>query len=86
MSVINGSLFGGIVSYHNPTLQASTAAIVIDEMDDKWSSEIFENFIIRKKSQQDTLRFCKELGCKVIVVHEFRESHPKHIYDIIKNL
>ncbi|UYM18184.1 hypothetical protein [Endozoicomonas euniceicola] len=84
MSIINGSLFGDIVKFHKPEHYASTAVIVIDESDNKWPDETMENWLARKQSQQETLRFCKELGCRTIVVHEYRERHPKHIYDIIE--
>ena len=83
MSIINGSLFGDVVKFHQPESHSSTAVIVIDEMNAKGASETVENCHVRKQSQQKTLRFCQELGCRVIVVHEFHESYPKHIYDII---
>lgn len=84
MTIINGSLLGDIVKFHKPEHHANTAVIVIDEMDKKWSSETVENCLVRKQSQQETLRFCKELGCRTIVVHEHKEEHPGHIYDVIK--
>ena len=84
MSIINGSLFGDIVKFHKPEHYASTAVIVIDELGTKWCEETTENWLTRKQSQQETLHFCKELGCRTIVVHEYEERHPKHIYDIIE--
>ncbi|WP_330927311.1 hypothetical protein [Candidatus Sororendozoicomonas aggregata] len=85
MSIINGSLFTDIEKFHKPEHNANTAAIVIDEKDKKWASETVENSLTRKQSQQETLRFCKQLGCKIIVVHEHRESYPRHIYGVIGN-
>ncbi|UYM15045.1 hypothetical protein [Endozoicomonas euniceicola] len=84
MSVINGALFTDIRKFHTPESNINTAVIVIDETDGKWCSETTKNHLIRIQRQQDTLRFCIELGCKIIVVHEIYESFAKHIYSIIK--
>ena len=70
MSIINGSLFGGVVKFHEPESHSNTAVIVIDEMNPKWAAETVKSCQVRKESQQKTLQFCKELGCRVIVVHE----------------
>ena len=83
MSVINGSLFDGIVQFHDPENQAKTALILIDEKDCPCTSEIFSNCVARQKSQQVVLRFCKGLGCEIIVIHECIERRAKHIYNII---
>lgn len=84
MTIINGSLLGDIVKFHKPEHQANTAAIVIDEMNKAWACETDENCLVRKQSQQETLRFCKDLGCRIIVVHEKEEKQIKHLYDLIK--
>ncbi|WP_330925585.1 hypothetical protein [Candidatus Sororendozoicomonas aggregata] len=82
MSIINGSLLADIVKFHKPEHNANTAAIVIDERDEHLD-EAAVNGIIRKQSQQETLHFCKELGCSVIVVHDLWELYPRHIYGVI---
>ncbi|MCW7551293.1 hypothetical protein NX722_01280 [Endozoicomonas gorgoniicola] len=83
MSVINGALFTDIRKFHTPESNINTAVIVIDESDGKWFSETAKNHLIRIQKQQDTLRFCMGLGCKIIVVHEHYEQFPIHIYSII---
>ena len=84
MSVINGALFTDIRKFHTPESNINTAVIVIDESDGKWPDETTKNYLIRIQRQQDTLRFCLGLGCKIIVVHECRARCPMHIYSIIK--
>ncbi|MET4693028.1 hypothetical protein [Endozoicomonas lisbonensis] len=83
MSVIHGSLFDGIVQFHDPDNQANTAVIVIDENDDPCISETFRNCVARQKSQQDVLRFCNDLGCLIIVVYAHRVLRARHIFSII---
>lgn len=83
MTIINGSLFEDIVKFHKPEHKANTAAIVIDEMDKKSGFETVKNWGIRKQNQEETLLFCKKIGCKIIVVHEESYSRPKHIYGSI---
>ena len=83
MSVISGRLIDGITQFHDPENRANTAAIVIDEIDCPCISETFLNSETRKKSQQDVLIFCKELGCKIIVVHEREVFKALHVYSII---
>ena len=84
MSVINGSLLDGIVQFHSSESHAELAALVIDEMDGTLMYETFENSQKRQISQGEVLRFCKQLGCRIIVVHVRKELRAKHIYDIIK--
>ncbi|WP_252176187.1 hypothetical protein [Endozoicomonas sp. 4G] len=85
MSIINGSLLADIAKYHRPEYDANTAVMVIDESDDeKWPSETDESWLVRINNQQETLRFCKSLGCRTIVVHQCRENRAKHIYDVIE--
>ncbi|UYM17718.1 hypothetical protein [Endozoicomonas euniceicola] len=83
MSVISGSLIDGIIQFHDPENRAKTAAIVIDEKDCPCISETFRNSVTRKKSQQVVLRFCKDLGCEIIVVYEREVLEALHIYSII---
>lgn len=83
VSVINGSLLSAISLYHNPTEASNAAVLIVDEID-KWSSETLENSIIRQNSQRTVLENAKKIGCRVIVLHEFREGdYASHIREVV---
>ena len=60
MSVINGSLFGGVVKFHQPESHSSTAVIVIDEMNAKGASGTVENCHEKTKPTKKQLLFARE--------------------------
>lgn len=64
MSVINGSLFGGVVKFHQPESHSSSAVIVIDEMNAKGASGTVENCHEKTKPTKKTAVVCS--GTKVL--------------------
>ena len=52
MSIINGSLFGDVVQFHQPESHSSTAVIVIDEMNAKGRLRQLRTAMLENKAKK----------------------------------
>ena len=58
MLIINGSLFGDVVQFHQPESHSSTVVIVIDEMNAKGRLRQLRTAMLENKANQKTAVVC----------------------------